>query len=334
MSLAQRLRAAVKGNPVNPTAAKATESTAPTGAASALQLVANSATRAGTRATFTEGEKFSFDKFTISDVVVGQDYLDTNEDNRHNLHFIHVSDLMQACPRAYVLAVRHRERKYRSDFLGKVHSSATRVVWAQGRATEEHIRSQFIRRFADQVYGTWTCACKQSSYLGCHNPEIRCGKCQSTHTFNETPIHDHELRIVGTADFPLIIDNSMHLVELKSIKKEDFESLTAPLPQHLTQVFTYHDMQRRAGASMSNQVTVLYAAKEFSVKGAYKEFTVDTTDENYQFVHTARNLLYTKARIIREALDKGTLPERLSKCNVITSSTAKGCPVCVNCFSI
>lgn len=293
------------------------------------------------RVSFIEGGKFDSEDSSLIDTVKGFDWIDTHEPHRHNEHFIHVSDLRDVCPRAYVLAVRHGSKRFKSDFLSSAHTSATRVVWAQGRASEEHIRKQFIRAHANQVYGTWECACKSSRYLGVFNSSLICTRCEARHNFNETPIFDQQLRMVGTADFPVVDSTGMVIYELKSIKKDDFEELNAPLPEHLVQVFTYHDMAKRSGfggMKLSHKVGVIYAAKEFSVKGCYKEYPIDTRDEQYDFVKSTMQILYAKAKLIQDCLRDGTLPPLHSKCHFEVGSKiptqAKGCPLFVNCMSL
>jgi hypothetical protein len=290
------------------------------------------------RVTFNEEEPFDFAHRQLSDVVIGEDFMATNEPTRHNEHFIHVSDLRELCPRAYVLAVRHNAKVFKSDYLKRAHSSSMKIVWVQGRASETHIRDSFIRRYANQVYGTWECVCGNSKYIGFNDRAILCNRCQVAHQFNETPIFDIQRKIVGTADMPVLDKSGLVFVELKTMKKDDFENLTAPSPEHVVQVMTYRDMAIRnkfGGHPISKKAVVMYAAKEFSVKGAYKEFVLDTEDSAYDFARATIQLLYRKAEIIRDALTNGTLPPLINKCvGEGVSTHAKGCPMFVNCMAL
>lgn len=280
---------------------------------------------------------FSFSSRKLIEVVEGQDYMDTNAPNRHNANFIHLSDLRGICPRAYVLAVRHKSRKFKGDYMTEAHGEAMNVVWAQGRATEEHIRKQFIKKHANQVYGTWICACKDSSYVGFHKSDRLCQKCKVPHQFKETPIYDMSMRIVGNADLPVLDMDGLVFTEIKSIKKDAFDALTSATPEHVTQVFAYRDMAARNrfadGMQISKKVVVIYASKDFNTKEVYKEYLMDTTDENYQFARTTIDMMYAKARLIRDCINNGTLPEINEKCHNIKNTMPKGCPMFVNCMA-
>lgn len=291
------------------------------------------------RVTFSEDRPFDFGSRQLHEVVMGEDYLDTNEPTRHNDHFIHVSDLKTLCPRAYVLAVRHKAKVFKTDYLKRVYSASTKVTWVQGRATEQHIRSQFIKRFAKQVYGTWECPCQNSRYVGFFNPDISCGRCGKDHIFFETPIYDLDKRIVGTADLPVVDSTGLVFVELKSMKKDDFVNLEAPLPEHITQALTYRDMAIRnqfIRGPISKYICVLYAAKEFVLdKSAYKEFRIDTESDDYDFARATMNIWYSRAEVVRQALRNGTLPPLIKACSGTKITTQmKECPLYVNCMSL
>lgn len=272
---------------------------------------------------------------TVHEVVTGQDLIDGDRADRHNEHYIHVSDLLELCPRAYVIAVRHTERNFKSDFLSGYYPGATQIVRKMGRACEEHIRTQFIKRYAGQVLGNWVCPCKSSKYHGVFNPAIRCLKCHGGHKYKEVPLLDHDLRIIGNSDLPIICDDEVVYCEIKSIKKDEFDKLTCPQPAHLSQVFAYNDMAKKQRTrKISRYVKVIYAAKDFVKTVPYKEYLIDTEDDAYRYVRATLDILYAKARIIRDSLRNKTIPSRLDKCSSITESKAKSCPVCVNCFSL
>ena len=230
---------------------------------------------------------------------------------------IHASSLIgdAFCPRREWLQRNKEERIYQGV------ASPMRVVWKFGRAVEEHIRKQLIRNpsFRDKVYGHWECS-SGDAFIGPYMdiPE---------HNRNHHDQVYHEICLVhrGVTGSPDLLflndDDEMVVVEIKSIKKDDFMELRRPIPIHSQQVQFYSNLLQRNDFTV-NHCRVLYVCKDFVRGGIYKEYRISRTSVNDYEFH------YEDA----EAAQSEEIPRRLGVCSSPSSPKVMSCPCGVRCM--
>jgi hypothetical protein len=242
--------------------------------------------------------------------------------------YIHLSSLLDACAREHVLAKRFGSPS------AQVVTGGHKVVWRMGRAAEAHIRDAVITaRNKRGVYGKWVCRCGYSEHIGEHPSRQSCQRCShGLNTYKEPWLLDRVHEIGGSPDLSLLLGRSMLVIEIKSMNKEDFDKLTAPLPDHIIQACGYRRIYRDMGFAVFDTVRIFYVRKEFLWGGRgkiYKEFTVDASAWDRQV-----DRLFSEGLSIAEHSRAGTLPDRLSLCHSLGAARAKKCSMCVGCFQV
>lgn len=258
------------------------------------------------------------------------------EANRGGRGYIHGSSLIGLCPRKYALQILSGTTGRRPV------READRIMWAIGRAVEAHIRKQFISAVGRKgVFGKWVCRCghlKRSGDFSNRNKCRRCGK--SPLEYKELELFDHDFRIVGNPDMLYSRpDNAlMHVVEIKSKKKELFEELEEPEPDHILQASIYRRLGAISGMGMSDEVSIIYGCKDYPKWGVrpYKEFHVQPSSS----VESQLDDMWERAGQVRDFLaefsdgeNRPPLPERITACDRRDSTIAKGCEQCQACFA-
>lgn len=262
------------------------------------------------------------------------------EPSRIKRGYVHVSSLINICPRMYVLVAKS------GNAPPKPVTSADRLVWAYGRAAEKHIRTSFIKGRAGQgMLGKWRCRCGNMTHEGFWEDRPRSDvgrdigqKCDSCdfklyqEDYEEYTLFDRDLHIVGNPDMLFRTRNGgpTHVVEIKSMAGEAFEKLTAPLGDHVLQAFMYHYLAKKAGLNPAQKVIILYASKKYSRQtSVYREYHVDTDSDFYRMsIERATRA----AAQIRDAFANDTAPPR-EYCGAITDKLASGCPAAMDCFN-
>lgn len=249
---------------------------------------------------------------------------------------VHVSSLVRGdCPRAIALSIMHK------TYAPQSIQSANRIVWAIGRAVENHVRIQLIESVgADMVYGRWSCKCGTLSFVGRGGKSSVCGACDSpANQYFEEPLRDLKHGLIGNPDITLLIGGRIMPVEIKSIKTtttaqhQGFDTLrNDPLTDHALQVACYYRMasltlSKKLGMRMAKRPVVLYAAKDFTPGSAYKEMPVHLEDYEKQV-----DDIFADSLAIKHMIAGGSPVNRLSTCSKITSSTALKCGLVHPCF--
>lgn len=261
----------------------------------------------------------------IKDVVLRQDRAPQASRLSH-VGFVHVSSLIGMCARQYALA--HR-------FEVEVVESVTgghRVMWAMGRAVEKHVRGQYLKGVERaNIYGVWKCRCESINHLGLF-PGHTCNSCKEQATrYFEPVLRDEVNKIVGSPDITMIAGRFFFLpVELKSMNKEQFDALEAPLPDHIAQNAMYRYLYQQAGFLVHDKIKFVYTTKDFKYGDPYKEYQIDCTQP--AVVSTVEYMVATAAEVQR-AKDTHTLPNR-SICQSPRNGRAKSCPVAHLCFGM
>ena len=216
--------------------------------------------------------------------------------------------------------------------------SAHRLLWKIGRAVEKHIRDTIIDAVDFQgVLGGWQCACEATSYVGEHT-EQACPKCQKRcDTYCEISLMDDAAKVAGHPDMLLVVERHVHVMEIKSINKKDFDALEGPLPDHVFQAGSYVKMLKETVDGLPHPVSdtaiFVYGCKDFSFKGQpYKEYHVAISKNP---ISKAIKQAWAEAHathVFKSTQTKG-LPPRWAACHCKDTATAKGCPCVVNCFA-
>ena len=264
----------------------------------------------------------------MSSGVITQSVMEVDrlpEASRLSTGYVHVSSLLDFCPRRVQLAKRSDEKHVNFP------KSQDRLLWAIGRSVEAHIRGNFIKHVKRQgVIGKWKCACGKTSLEGFWN-DVPCPVCRKTcDKYCEAVVFDHAARICGSPDLLWEKEeDGILVVEIKSINKKGFDELTRPHANHVFQAACYHKMLANTGKRMFPELSIVYGCKDYSFTGeAYKEYFV-SAESAYPLVDGA----FSQVEELREAERRGEAIDRLPICATSDTPTAKKCPMCVQCFS-
>lgn len=259
---------------------------------------------------------------------------------------LHASSLINICERQHVLAAMTDTEMMRGV------TGSDRLVWAIGRAVERHVRTQFIKaRQFGGIYGRWTCdnpksaadpTCRATGFIGkvgIHDAAARCTCGGRLDTYNEPSLWDDDNGFVGNPDLTFALDGLFVVTEIKSMEKERFQDLAAPLADHVHQAILYRDLYRRLGFPVADFVIILYVSKGYSFKRKdrqgrstiYREFRVDATQPHLQrLVETS----LASARLVKDAKAGGPLPPRHPQCHSVDCARAKECPLVTRCLNM
>ena len=262
----------------------------------------------------------------ISDKVISMDT--QHEETRGGSGLIHGSSLIGMCPRRQVLTIRAGKAPDRAV------KTADRLVWAIGRAVEEHIRNQFIEAVDRKgVIASWRCKCGKSKVEGFYDRAVKCDVCKShVDRFTELTLFDFPGNVVGNADMMYVRPDKpvVRTVEIKSMNKKDYDALTEPVSDHVTQAFINRRLAKINGLEVDDQVTLIYGCKDYAFSGRlYREFYISTSD----FYEKQMDTFWERAKLVKSAEeDTSILPERIAACPNKTSPFAKKCDCCEACF--
>lgn len=238
--------------------------------------------------------------------------------------YLHASALVNDgfCQRAEVIGRRSGEAIIEPSW------GAMRVVWALGRAAEHHVRTQLIKSMPGNSYGDWSCPCGRSSHRGQFKRRT-CGSCgHPVAIYGEAHIQSEDYRLSGSPDFVWVHREEFHLVEIKSIKRDGFEALVAPLLNHTHQVKLYAYLYHLAGHRVSQTQRIIYVAKDYIQGGVYREFTVT---QNFNAPEPWLTRCLEDALVATQTAE---VPPRLMACDNPNSARARRCPMVGTCFSL
>ena len=266
-------------------------------------------------------EDTTFEKNRLEDVVGGG--------------YVHATHLDNICLRAVYL-----HSRYNIPVPMKQVTSNDRLTWNTGRGFEKHVRKQLIKSFGEnQIFGISSCRCENlKSTFPKTEKSIDCDTCKTDqyHKYHEHTFSLDEFGVVGNADFGYIIDNDkLILIEIKSIKKEEFEKLKKPQPPHKNQILRYYYYAKLLGFNVSSEVQVVYVSKGYIGKLGhgdvpYKSFTIDTKNED--FSKFDREL--ETGKLIKQMHNNESDLKVERNCNSCECATAKKCAVSGICFSL
>lgn len=208
------------------------------------------------------------------------------------------------------------------------------LTFAVGDTIHDVVKARAVIGSPSQVWGNWRCRCGQTKTaqpcLGDAVNPSTCGVCAGPiDIYEEVPMRDEELKIVGTPDLVLFLSQPQahYITELKSISDKGYEELSRPKPDHVIQVLFYWYLMNKLGYRLVDQVSILYITKGYKFRGdPYKEFTLQPSinlSRLEPYLEEARSLLSYAAG--------GRLPPRIV-CGSDTAPEAKKCDVCSICF--
>jgi hypothetical protein len=236
--------------------------------------------------------------------------------------YVHVSSLAgDFCPRHYAIAINEDLALYESVTGGH------KVTWAIGRSVETHVRDSFIEGIGrENIYGKWLCECKKKGFQGLYvEKTCDCGK--PIDKLHEPDIKDDHFGVWGHPDLVFRRKNKLFVMEIKSMKKDQWDELTEPLPSHIKQALMYPYLLSHISKNVAATVTFVYVTKDFKWGSPYKEFHINVLEEKYVKL---RKQLLEEAKQVKDYTEKGTSPERI--CASPASVMAKKCPVVHRCF--
>lgn len=254
---------------------------------------------------------------------------------------LHASDLLKElefCPREqafYHLGV----VKKKPQFVG----TALRMTFAHGSDMERRLRNEWLR---DKMVGYWECqACGHTHTSFGLAPTIKCPKCGCKHLweYREVKFHSPTSGVSGRIDGLVDVGHDkLRILEIKSIDKDEFKKLAAPLAEHKFRTALYLRLADESHLDESNRVNtqtahILYVSKSFgfkddSLKAAgindapfspIKEFIV-TRDDSLVEKQVNRAKAYTKWKASGSQFDLpcgvcvNGLTGRAQKCGAVT----------------
>lgn len=256
---------------------------------------------------------------------------------------MHASDLMkdkEFCPREHAF-LRLGVAKKRSEFI----STALRITFDLGRFYETQIREVYLR---DIAVGYWACGvCHHTHTTFGKEPKISCPKCKYNRwEYLEPRFTSPSSDISGGIDILIDVGEAkLRLVEIKSMDKDEFKKLAAPLAEHRFRTSLYLRLAEEDNGPVSGRVntkvaTIIYVSKSFGFKDAdlkadgikdaafspFKEFEILRDD-------TMSDTSYAKAKALKTWQDnpKGGLP--CGVCPNGLSKRAQGCTAVTACWS-
>lgn len=254
---------------------------------------------------------------------------------------VHASDLMgrtEFCPREYALGLKYH--KARPD---ERITTADSVTYAYGHKVEDLIIEWFAQM--DKAWGDWSCHTCGRDYKFQRRPGKCLGCGGKLFEYHEVRFVSAESGASGSAD--LLVDMGqpkLSLIEIKSMDKESFKKLEAPLAEHRWRTNLYMRLVAESNHPMKDKVDLNVAYVLYLTKGGYgtkdpqirkwglldgdwspfKEFKVIRDD-------TATQPQSELAKMVKDYKQTGKLP--LGICPSSLVPRAKFCTQCDSCFS-
>lgn len=229
--------------------------------------------------------------------------------------WLHASELMKKefCPREWYFRLKGISKGKR-EYIG----TSLRLTFDHGRWLEGEIRNNWLR---DVAVGQWKCgACllPYKNYFG-KAPLINCPSCGTSAArwvYSEPRFHSDLSGIGGSLD--IIVDcgePKLRVVELKSIDKDYFKNLLAPMAEHKFRTSLYLRLIEESGQDVASRINlhtahILYVSKSFgfkdtSLKAAgisdagfspFKEYVV-TRDDSLTDPYVAKAIALNAAKL-------------------------------------
>lgn len=266
-----------------------------------------------------------------------------DEKGRGGTKIIHASSTIKLplCARNHYLMHVLRQEGYT---FPETPWGSMRLVWAYGRAAEKHVRDTLLLdpQMKRDAYGVWACKCGHTKVRGRYSPGANaCPKCsRKPENYREITFIDSDAGVSGNPDFAYWDETAYRVVEIKSIKgkhdgvtqtNEVFQTIEAPLPNHVNQGCHYVKMFQREGLQVHAAPLILYVSKGFEQRVWYKGFIPEGAALQ-RGIDATRNQR-TVTREYREALAAGRCPGKISACVENPGAKTKSCPSWAECMA-
>jgi hypothetical protein len=245
---------------------------------------------------------------------------------------VHASDVTNPdfCARKIVLL----------DHLGMTQpdryiSAALKATFDIGSLVADRLVEDWI---GDRACGHWVCpVCSKQSPFG-SRPQKACCSPIAPWKHKEVKFFGEGSHISGSIDLIANLDGiKLKIVELKTIKPDDFDKLAAPLAEHRLRTRLYlkliEDSTNPIRFQLDTQsAKILYISKGFGKMNPehgqilpFKEFDVDRDDDSIkEYLQNGLD--------VRMGRETNTIPIK-KVCDSIACKTAKSCPVKTQCWS-
>lgn len=178
---------------------------------------------------------------------------------------VHASDLMgyeDFCPREHALGVKYNVHRG----VKRVYTSES-VTYAYGYAVEDLVRKWFTE--ISRAHGNWRCkACNQLHSF--RRRPIKCKSCGMKEFDYEEQLFVSPEGVLSRPD--LYIDfgrPKLTILEIKSIDKEKFKTLYAPLAEHRWRTSLYMRCIEASGHPLAEKIDTKKAFVFYVTKGGY-----------------------------------------------------------------
>jgi len=212
---------------------------------------------------------------------------------------------------------------------------AMRVAFDQGESLHNLFRNKWFR---DRMVGDWKC-------LTCSNvmpfrkaPNHACSECGDKRwVYSETEFTSQVAQVSGSIDALVELgDEKLTLVELKSIDKDEFAELKAPLSEHRVRTILYLFLVRDSGRPEIERINVETAKVLYMCKGYGKKDTVTgkvLPFKEYDVAYSPSVIdpHLKKASMVRMFKEENVMPKGI--CTSSFSSRSKMCSCSKECWS-
>lgn len=254
---------------------------------------------------------------------------------------IHASDLMKEleyCPRETVLLDMGVGKK-KDNFVG----TSLRITFDHGRDIESRVRNDWLRDVAVGMWKCGTCGNKHPTFGKV--PKVGCSCGYPKWEYDEYRFEASKSGVSGGVDLFLDVgEPKLRLVEIKTMDKDEFKKLLAPLAEHKFRTSLYLRLAAESEDDISDRVNlnvanILYVTKSFGFKdeslksdgisdapfSPFKEFTV-TRDDSLSETHLAKAEVATAFRHTKTGMPAGI-------CHSSLNNRAQKCSCALPCFS-
>ncbi len=250
-------------------------------------------------------------------------------DEHRGVETIHGSDLTKDegfCPREYALL--HHLGKYKK---GMTIAAPLRHTFDMGRDIEARVQNEYL---LDEAVGHWKCQSCGDQKNFCKKPKAGCDREDINCIWRYEEVKIKHGNLICSPDlFVDVHKGKLKMVELKTMIKEQFTDLKAPLAEHRLRTQFYLWMVAKSGYSEdvnTKEAIILYIAKSYGKMNEavgtitpFKEYVIKRDDEGLA------EILLGAARY-EQYRQKGKMPKGIcpnSKCK-----RAKSCTVSKECF--
>lgn len=289
------------------------------------------------------------DRICLTDILVKSDIRPMEKSIK--VHTVNASDLGELCPRFHYFACQHKDQYLTSGII----DSALSVTFEMGRALETFVRKAFLEKISiTKVLANWVIRDdipiqREDMISDQWNHDLqKWEKCEFRLGHPHNTLADfREVRysglVTGRVDWMYLDnDNKITVCELKTISRDQFDSLKSPINKHIVQDLSYirlaHEDQRikTLGYFINFIGKVFYTCKDFRrrneedrASGAnpmYKEFNIPFIE--YKALMKER---WDAAKEAVDAANTNTKPaDRL--CKSFLKGRGKSCPFSCRCF--